>query len=379
VKKIKNISFGVLLSSLLLVFGGWGKNGHRIISYNSVDHFPKEISFLADWREYLSERSSDPDNRKSGDPTEAKKHFIDIENFKEFTAKGKLNYNYDSTISLYGASFLDEQGILPWTTIITCDSLKNCFKRKDWTRAEFYANDLGHYVGDGHMPLHITENYNGQLTGQKGVHSRYETQMINYSLTEFTPTTDTVIYIKDIQPYVFNYIYKNHTYADSILLYDKKASSEAGTTTGDVYLKELWKYSGSLTKRLFNQASLSMASLIYTCWCDAGKPLPYISAVKNSTTSVKGFELTQNYPNPFNPNTIINYIVPVESNVIIKLFDATGREMSVLVNENKQPGKYSYIFEISKTHMASGIYFYQMICKYGAASYSSVKKMIVLK
>ena len=130
---------------------------------------------------------------------------------------------------------------------------------------------------------------------------------------------------------------------------------------------------------LLRHASLSLASLIYTCWCDAGKPQAHISAVMNTAPSFKGFELTQNYPNPFNPNTIINYIVPVESNVVIKLFDATGREMSVLVNANKQPGKYSYIFEMNKTHMASGIYFYQMICKYGAESYSSVKKMIVLK
>ena len=75
--------------------------------------------------------------------------------------------------------FVIDQGVLPWATQITYDSLVNCFTRFDWAKAVLFASDLGHYVGDAHNPLHITRNYNGQYSGNYGVHSRYESGMIN--------------------------------------------------------------------------------------------------------------------------------------------------------------------------------------------------------
>jgi len=71
-----------------------------------------------------------------------------------------------------------DQGILPWAILKTADSLPSCFENNDMHKAMLLAADLGHYIGDSHMPLHITRNYNGQYTGQYGVHSRYESNMI---------------------------------------------------------------------------------------------------------------------------------------------------------------------------------------------------------
>jgi hypothetical protein len=85
------------------------------------------------------------------------------------------------------------------------------------------------------------------------------------------------------------------------------------------------------------------------------------------------FDIYQNYPNPFNPVTVIKYQVPNSTQVSIKVYDLIGREIKVLVDENKGPGVYQVSFDAK--NLASGIYFYKMI----AGDFSSVKKMNLLK
>ncbi len=85
------------------------------------------------------------------------------------------------------------------------------------------------------------------------------------------------------------------------------------------------------------------------------------------------FELSQNYPNPFNPSTQINYNLPVDGNVSLKLFDMSGKEISTLVNEVKTAGYYSVSFNAG--NLPSGVYFYSI----EAGNFSEVKKMMLVK
>ncbi len=86
-----------------------------------------------------------------------------------------------------------------------------------------------------------------------------------------------------------------------------------------------------------------------------------------------GFSLEQNYPNPFNPSTSIRYAVPANDFVNITVFDLTGQEISVLVNENKTAGNYSV--EWNAANYPSGVYFYRMTTTRGSAE----KKMVLVK
>ena len=98
------------------------------------------------------------------------------------------------------------------------------------------------------------------------------------------------------------------------------------------------------------------------------------SDVVNITYDVPAeFVISQNFPNPFNPSTRINYFVPNESFVSIKVYDFLGREVTTLVNETKSTGSYEIVFDAS--NLPSGTYFYALI----AENYSSTKKMILLK
>ena len=98
------------------------------------------------------------------------------------------------------------------------------------------------------------------------------------------------------------------------------------------------------------------------------------SDIVNVTYDVPAeFVLSQNFPNPFNPSTRINYFVPKESFVNIKVYDFLGREVADLVNETKSIGSYELMFDASS--LPSGTYFYSMI----AGDYSATKKMILVK
>lgn len=99
------------------------------------------------------------------------------------------------------------------------------------------------------------------------------------------------------------------------------------------------------------------------------------SSVLDNTHITNEDVLYQNYPNPFNPSTTINYSVQEASQVVINLYDTIGNKIKTLVNEMKQPGRYSCELKIENGELTSGIYFYSLL----TGKYFSVKKMIYLK
>jgi hypothetical protein len=98
-----------------------------------------------------------------------------------------------------------------------------------------------------------------------------------------------------------------------------------------------------------------------------------ITAVGNNNTIPDKYELMQNYPNPFNPVTAIRFTIPKEQLVKLSIYDITGKEVAVLVNEVKRAG--SYLVEFNAGNLASGVYFYKLT----AGEFSSVKKMMLVK
>jgi photosystem II stability/assembly factor-like uncharacterized protein len=85
------------------------------------------------------------------------------------------------------------------------------------------------------------------------------------------------------------------------------------------------------------------------------------------------FSLDQNYPNPFNPVTVISYQLAVNSFVTVRVYDILGREVSILVNEEKPAGSYTIRWDA--TDFASGVFFYRL----QAGTFSDTKKLLLLK
>ena len=85
------------------------------------------------------------------------------------------------------------------------------------------------------------------------------------------------------------------------------------------------------------------------------------------------FEMSQNYPNPFNPVTNIDFEIPENRHVNIKVYDLLGKEVKTLVNEIKQAGYHT--LELNASNMASGTYIYRMV----AGDFTKTLKMVVVK
>ena len=100
-----------------------------------------------------------------------------------------------------------------------------------------------------------------------------------------------------------------------------------------------------------------------------------LSQTDNNTNTPVSFNLKQNYPNPFNPSTVIEFSVPNNEFVTLKVYDLTGREIASLVNEQKASGNYSINFNADAFHLSSGIYFYKLT----AGNNVSVKKLTLIK
>jgi hypothetical protein len=353
-------------------FLGWGSVGHNKINYNTGLTALPTMSFFTDWPDFLAAHGSDADNRKSSDPDEGPKHYIDIDNYPDFIQSGSITQDFDSIVAKYGYSFVIDLGILPWAILNTADSLQVAFENNDMDKAKLISADLGHYVGDAHMPLHITKNYNGQYTNQSGVHSRYESGLIQRFEDKIIYSGDSLKYIDNLPEYVFNMIYGNYQYVDSVLIADKAASTYAGSTSTDVYYTKFWELSKNFTIDLFKKASNKIACIIYTEWVNAGGQVSSITQDKYNI--INDFNLFQNYPNPFNPSTKISWQLVKGNQVTLKIFSSTGEEVKTLINEYEESGKHSIIFAANSS-LTSGIYFYQL----RVGDFVQTKKMILMK
>ncbi len=365
--------FFLLLISLIFIYG-WGSTGHKLINRRSTFSLPPSMSFL-NWADSLAAHSSDADYRRSVDTNEAPKHFIDIDEYPEFVATGRIPQDLDSLIALHGNSFVYSTGILPFSIMATVDSVKKYFQLHDFQKAMLHAADLGHYVGDGHQPLHITRNYDGQYTNQSGVHARYETQMINRDSANIIYAFENPVYVSNINQFVFDFLYSNYRYVDSVLKYDSIAHAIAGSINTNYY-QIYWQLAGNFTMKLFNNASHIIASLIYTAWINSGSPL---LVTPQGTSLPEKYILEQNYPNPFNPSTKIKFGIPDYSQgkeglvTRIIIYDISGKEITTIINEQLHPG--SYEVEWNAENYPSGTYFYKL----SSGIFSDSKRMLLIK
>lgn len=360
----------IALLSLSITLISWGGTGHRKISESVSLSFNTQMQDFQTWISFLRDHASDADNRKGSDSTESPKHYIDIDSYNEFITKGRIPQTLDSVNAIYGSAFVIDNGTLPWATKASFDSLRNCMQRHDFVKAQVFAADLGHYVADGHMPLHITKNYNGQLTGTTGIHSRYESTMIGAYVSQINYTGENITKIDDVNQYIFDYLYTNNGYCDSVLSADSYAKTLAsGSTTSSTYKTALWNRSKVFTVDLFKRASHALAELIYTAWIEAGSP-SLINATATDPLQLSNAVLEQNTPNPFTSSTHINFTIKDNTKVLMQVYDNTGTIITTLVNNTLSEGRHSC--EWTPDNLPSGLYYLVL----NSGKNIQVKKMV---
>ena len=184
-------------------------------------------------------------------------------------------------------SFSDH-GILPYHLVNYHRRLTDAFVQGNTDRVLQLAAEMGHYVGDAHVPLHTTENYNGQLTGQIGIHAFWESRLPELFADE---TYDYFVgpaeYIEDPTEYYWNIVLESHQLVDSVLTTEKRLSERFPADRQQCYEERLGRqvrtqcteYAHAWSEAMdgmvedrFRAAIRSVGSVWYSCWVDAGQP-----------------------------------------------------------------------------------------------------------
>jgi len=262
-----------VLAALALPAFAWGHTGHAMINRMACDLLPEGAlrTFFKANQDYVARHAIDPDNfKRSHRADEGPRHYLNID------AGGTKPLDYPRTwkgaVEKFGLHAATKQGKLPWTIKETFDSLVAAFKEKDAVKIVATATWLGHYVGDAHQPFHACTNHDGADTGQKGIHSLFESAMLDHNEDEIhnaalaMATDMTVAEVRtDVTAYAFEVLVESDKEAHEVLAKDK-----GNRTSGRE--KALYQATGAIAEKRIAEAAISLASLWLTAWIQAGKP-----------------------------------------------------------------------------------------------------------
>lgn len=285
---LKGLAIIVILGMIPLGTFSWGFFGHRFINFHAVFLLPPEmIAFYKSNINYLSEHAVDPDKRRYLLPQEAPRHYIDLDQFKR-DGSMLLPKEWEQAVALFSEDTLQAHGIVPWWIQIMKIKLTKAFAEKNKDEILKISADLGHYVGDAHVPLHASSNHNGQLTNQMGIHGFWESRLPElFAATHYDMLLDKASYLTAPLEFIWQRVYQSAAAADSVLRIEKKLSESMGGKNIFSYEKRNGKYErvystayatkyhqalGGMVERRMREATHAIASFWYTAWVDAGQP-----------------------------------------------------------------------------------------------------------
>ncbi len=271
----------------LLLFSSWGFFAHQRINRLAVFTLPKGmIRFYKSNISFITEHAVDPDKRRYADTAEAPRHFIDADRYGQ-NPFDSVPQKWNDAVAKYSEKTLKENGIVPWQIERSYYSLVKAFQERDSSKILRLSSDLGHYIGDAHVPLHTTENYNGQLTNQIGIHAFWESRLPELFADEYDYLTGPATYIENPLKEAWRIVENTYSYKDSVLLIEARLNAafpsdlkyNFSDRNGKIikqYSEEYSKaYHEALNGMVENQmrASIhSVGSFWFSAWVDAGQP-----------------------------------------------------------------------------------------------------------
>ncbi|MBU2020178.1 MAG: S1/P1 Nuclease [Bacteroidetes bacterium] len=268
----------------------WGFFGHKRINRMATFCLPPSMfGFYKEHIEYLTEHAVDPDKRRYAMDGEAQCHYIDLDHFGSNPEEvfDLVPQKWADAVAKYSEDTLQTYGIVPWHIVRMKFRLQKAFEEKNVDLILKYSAEIGHYIGDAHVPLHTTENYNGQLTGQRGIHGLWESRLVELNAEDYDYFVGKANYISNLNQYVWEIVKESHLAVDSVLEFEKLLSGEMssdqkyafeqrGTTTIKNYSKEFsqayhHRLNGMVERRLKSSIK-SVGDIWYTAWVDAGQP-----------------------------------------------------------------------------------------------------------
>ncbi len=261
----------------------WGFQPHKLINRHAIFTLPPAmITFYKYHINYLSEQAVAADRRRYAVAAEGPRHYIDLDYYGVDVPR-----YWEQLLAEFNGDSIQEHGLLPWHLVTMKSSLIQAFREKNARNILRISADAGHYISDAHVPLHTTSNYNGQFTGQQGIHGFWETRVPELLIGEFDLWVGKASYRRDWYRDLWEIIIESHRAVDSVLHFER-------ALTGNV--PEHLKYSYELrlnritrvysaqftssyhkvlnrqTERRMRAAIKAVGDFWYTCWVESGQP-----------------------------------------------------------------------------------------------------------
>ncbi len=258
----------------------WGFEAHKFIAARVVALLPAEIRpYFEKHRDVFIERSTDPDLwRTAGYEEENPHHFVDMDAYGPHPFKD-LPRDYDAAVKKYGRDTVTRNGTLPWRAEEMYKKLVEAFTQKGSYSREnikLFAAWIAHYASDAHVPFHAALNHGGHLTGQWGMHSRFESEAFERFRDKLTVTPGLLVTVKSPREFMFDSLTASFTYVQPILDADKQAINGKEVYDDEYFTLFFSKIQPIMEKRLADSIA-GTASLITAAWIEAGRPaLPLV-------------------------------------------------------------------------------------------------------
>ena len=269
---------GVTLLVVLVVprpAAAWGIEVHKFIMARAIALLPHEIRpYFQQYEAGIAEHAGDPDLwRTVGWAEEPPRHFVDMDAYGPYPFK-ELPHDYDEAVKRYGADFVVRNGTLPWRSEEIYKKLVEAFTQKaPYSRENIrlFSSVLSHYVADAHQPFHAALNYDGQLTGQWGVHSRFESELFaRYeSKLHLSPSLPTSV--GNSREFVFAALTTSFSLVQPVLDADKAAVGNREFYDDEYFDRFFAGVKPILEKRL-SESIGAVVAFIRDAWVEAGRP-----------------------------------------------------------------------------------------------------------
>jgi len=277
---------GALASAIVFVLAcvpapasAWGFAGHRYIMGRAIELLPPPLrAFFDHYRDEIVIRAIDPDLWRNVGWEDDPHHFVNfgVREFGEYPFSA-LPREYDAALEKFGRATLTRHGMLPWRVQEMSGNLRRAFdgfKRGSLYGPSdliLYSAALGHYIQDAHQPFHASYNYDGQVTGNNGIHARFERDLIEKFLPRLNVRPAPPKSIAKARDAAFDTLLASYKLVDQILKADTEAIAGKETYDQEYFEKFFIKVKPVLEQRLA-EAITATAGLIIGAWDAAGRP-----------------------------------------------------------------------------------------------------------
>jgi hypothetical protein len=261
----------------------WGGAAHRHIMARAIELLPAELKpFFLQHKDEMVMRVIDPDLFRVLGWEEDPNHFINFgaKELGEYPFR-ELPREYGAALEKFGMATLKRNGMLPWRQQEEFGALRRAFE--GFSRETYgpgntvlFAAVMSHYIQDAHQPLHASVNYDGQQTGNIGIHARFESALFERFQSQLTIQPAPPSPILNPRDAAFDALLTSYKLVDPILAADE-AARQGKDTYDDEYFERLFVKVRPILEQRLGEAITATAGLIMGAWEQAGRPALKIS------------------------------------------------------------------------------------------------------